>query len=143
MMTMHVFGRLPSGVNKSRIRRAAESAATVAKARQGTVNFVFVSQEKIRALNRLWRKKDQATDVLSFQSAPMPNADKCRMRGEVFVCPAFIKQVSKQERTDFCQEVLRAVIHGILHILGYDHVRPKERERMRQLQESALSKSFS
>ncbi len=73
------------------------------------VNVVFVSKEKIRKLNQKLRDKDEVTDVLSFTVSPEVS--------EIYLCPEYIKKNSD----DFEKEVLRMIVHGILHIKGYEH----------------------
>ena len=65
-----------------------------------TINIVFVSEDDIRVLNRDFRKKDEVTDVLSFKLD--------EKTGEVYICSN-------------APDIERMIIHGILHILGYDH----------------------
>ncbi len=77
------------------------------------VNIIFVKQDFIHDLNIKYRNVDSITDVLSF------NIDMDNMLGEVYVCPEYI--VSARPEIDLKEEVLRLIIHGILHLLGHDH----------------------
>lgn len=73
------------------------------------LNIIFVSSEYIKDLNLEFREKDSVTDVLSFDYSIKP------LSGEVYVCPEYVSK-------DFdYEEILRDIIHGILHITGYDH----------------------
>lgn len=72
------------------------------------LSIALVGQEKIRELNRKYRKKNKATDVLSFRYD--------EKTGEIVICPQKTK------------ELPRALIHGILHILGHSHKTMKEKE---------------
>jgi probable rRNA maturation factor len=76
------------------------------------VNIVFVDLDQIRELNKEYRRIDKATDVLSF------NIDEGNLLGEVYICPEYVK---REEQIPFQEEILRLIIHGILHLLGYDH----------------------
>lgn len=76
------------------------------------VNIVFVSPDYIKKLNTEFRNKETFTDVLSF------NMDEEDLLGEVYVCPQYIKETSD---TDPKEEIVRMIVHGILHLLGYDH----------------------
>ena len=75
-----------------------------------SVNIVFVNRRKIRELNREYRGKEYVTDVLSF------NLDNI---GEVYICPKYVKRNFKG--SEFVEEIVRLSIHGILHLLGYEH----------------------
>lgn len=77
------------------------------------VNVIFISAQEIKQLNSEYRNIDAVTDVLSF------NLDDTGFLGEVYICPDYVKEnISKEE---FEEEILRLVVHGILHLLGYDH----------------------
>lgn len=76
----------------------------------GTINIIFVSSKKIRQLNKDFRKKETQTDVLSFLLEEKP------LVGEIYVCPEYISKEYPYE------EVLRAIVHGFLHLVGYEHI---------------------
>lgn len=77
------------------------------------VSIIFVTPTFIRELNTQYRNINDVTDVLSF------NIDATELLGEIYVCPEYIK--STRPEIDFKEEVLRLIIHGILHLIGYDH----------------------
>ncbi len=76
-----------------------------------SVSVAFVDGETIRQLNNKYRNKDKETDVLSFADSEVKDFLKENSLGEVIVCPS---QVEKGE-------MVKVLIHGILHLLGYDH----------------------
>jgi len=78
-----------------------------------SVNVIFVKSEYIKELNREYRDIDAVTDVLSF------NIDGEGILGEIYICPEYVKSVHPE--LSFKEEILRLIIHGILHLLGYDH----------------------
>lgn len=77
------------------------------------VNIIFVNQKYIKDLNLEYRKKDEVTDVLSF------DMDSEQLLGEVYVCPEYIKENISEE--SFVEEIVRVCIHGVLHIQGFEH----------------------
>ncbi len=99
---------------------------------QGKISIVFVGLEEIKELNRIYRGKDYSTDVLSFI------LDERDFRGEVIISPEKVKENAGKD-TDFSKEILRAMIHGILHILGYDHIRREEEKEMKEKERLYLS----
>jgi len=79
------------------------------------VNIVFVKEEKIRELNKEYRSKNEVTDVLSF------NIDSDTILGEIYVCPEYV--INNIEKKKFKEEIIRLLIHGILHLQGLEHKR--------------------
>lgn len=77
------------------------------------VNIIFVEPSFIQELNKQYRNIDTVTDVLSF------NIDDKELLGEIYICPAYIKTTHPE--IDQKEETLRLIIHGILHLKGYDH----------------------
>lgn len=78
-----------------------------------SMSIIFTDQGYIKDLNSRYRKKDSVTDVLSFTIDTEP------LVGELYICPEFIKKHT--ESLKYQEEILRNIIHGFLHILGYDH----------------------
>ena len=99
------------------------------------INIVFVSSEYIRELNEKYRHIDSPTDVLSF---PISNDNRS---GEIYISPEYVFENFNGD--EFEEEILRLIIHGTLHILGYDHKESLEdspNEEMFKLQEELLLK---
>lgn len=79
----------------------------------GNVNVIFVEPSFIKDLNNQYRQIDSVTDVLSF------NIDTKELLGEVYICPEYIKTTRPEINQK--EEIIRLIIHGILHLIGYDH----------------------
>ena len=89
------------------------------------VSIAFVSPQEIQKMNKECRKKDKPTDVLSFEKGDDFKNDHL----EVVICPEAVKQ--KHPNTLLQEELVKSLIHGILHSLGYDHeISREEQERM-------------
>lgn len=98
-----------------------------------SVNIIFVKSEDIHELNMKYRGMNAPTDVLSFSQS-----DK---QGEIYISPEFVYTSFKGD--EFEQEILRLIIHGTLHILGYDHkesMNDSLEEEMFRVQEELLLK---
>ncbi len=88
---------------------------------RGSIDIILVGREDIKGMNKDYRNIDKETDVLSFSLREADknfidplNEDKV---GDVVICPDFVKENSN----DFKKELKKVLIHGILHLLGYDH----------------------
>lgn len=78
-----------------------------------TVNVVFVKNEEIKKLNKQYRQKDYVTDVLSF------NIDSKDILGELYIASDYVLDTIGTEK--YTEEIVRLIIHGVLHLLGNDH----------------------
>jgi rRNA maturation RNase YbeY len=106
-----------------------------------TASIVLTDDATIRALNRDYRESDQATDVLSFPFAdPVSIGDPARavFLGEIYVSLETARAQARAARRAFPREVAHLVIHGLLHLLGYDHRTRAERRRMAALEARLL-----
>ena len=91
------------------------------------LEIVFVSEERIRAINKTYRDKDAVTDVLSFgdyADAGLPRdlsqADPVVL-GQLFLCYDDIERAAKEDDVSLEREMAYILSHGVLHLLGYDH----------------------
>ncbi len=107
---------------------------------QGLISLVFVGPGRIKKLNKQYRKKNRVTDVLSFpaRAEVFVQEDNKNFLGEIVICLRVVKKTSKRENIPFEEELARVFIHGILHILGYDHFKPEEEKIMIIKQEKYL-----
>jgi len=100
-----------------------------------TLSLAFVSKEEIKKLNKKYRGKNKPTDVLSFELAEK----ECL--GEIVICPEVVKENSEKFGGGFKKEIVKVFVHGIFHLLGYDHEKSeKEAEKMEAKEEQYLAK---
>ncbi len=101
-----------------------------------TVAITFMSTARMRSLNRRTFGRDRATDVVAF---PLAHDDE--LVGDVYVCPSIARRSARCSRISSHEELLRLVVHGILHVLGYDHPTgaSRTRSRMWKLQEAYVA----
>jgi len=114
------------------------------KKRGGDLSIAFVGPARIREQNRIYRKKNSTTDVLSFSEKGNSKTGFCGGGlGEIIICPSQVKKNARILKTPFEKELTLCLIHGILHILGLDHERSKkEKNQMEQKQNYYLGKIF-
>lgn len=104
--------------------------------RRCELSVVFLNADEALALNRQYRSRDYATDVLSFQNEePL---------GDLVLCPEVLERQAVEHQLSVNQELGYMVIHGILHLLGFDHEKTKKEARvMFQLQDAVFQRLLS
>jgi probable rRNA maturation factor len=109
------------------------------KAEKNTeVSITFVDNSEIQSLNKTYRKKDYATDVLSF---PFDNKFNLPVNilGDIIISLEKADEQAEEYEHSFDREVAFLIVHGILHLLGYDHHTEEEEKVMFGLQKELLS----
>lgn len=101
---------------------------------QKEIELIFTSNEEIREINLNTRGKDKATDVLSFPYDEMPNVPL----GSIVISSNFVEEKSKLYKHSFEDEFALLFIHGLLHLLGYDH--EKDNGEHRKKEEELINK---
>ena len=106
-----------------------------------SVGVAFVGRARIQGLNRRYNGKNKATDVLSFRSERKFITPKARgaYLGEIVVCPAVTKNQAARLGTPWRGEFSHVIIHGILHLLGWDHEKSvKDARKMHAKEEEIM-----
>ena len=114
-------------------RRAAEEILSSLIGPEGEGSVGFVSDGRIRALNRDYRRVDRPTDVLSFSFAGDPFARG--VVGDVFISAETAAAQAAERGAPVEEELLRLLIHGLLHLAGHTHDAEKDGGRMRALED--------
>ncbi len=97
--------------------------------RKKTIELAFVGKKRMAALNIRYRGIDKATDVLSFGADKFAEKFGNTSLGEIVICPNIVARQAKISGNAFRTELSRVFIHGILHLLGYEHVRDAKKAR--------------
>jgi probable rRNA maturation factor len=90
--------------------------------RGNSMSIVFIGHQKMQDMNRRFRGKDYPADVLSFRY-PGAIVEGSPFLGEIVICPEVASGNARKHRTSHETEIRRLLLHGILHLLGYDHER--------------------
>ncbi len=120
---------------EEKIKKAAETTLEYLKIEGSEVEIYLVSDETMHLINKKYRGKDKPTNVLSFEEPvdiPRPNTDK-RHLGEIYLAPEYIRNHN--------DDIALLVVHGILHLLGYDHMNDKEAAVMEAKEDEVLEKA--
>lgn len=105
----------------------------------GDISLHFIGDKRMKTLNSLHRHKKSTTDVLSFASRENKiKYDSKEDIGDIFIDVPHIKRQARVWKENFETEMVRMIIHGILHILGYDHVKKNDANEMFAKQENYL-----
>lgn len=107
-----------------------------------SISVALVDNRTIKELNREFRHKDAVTDVLAWEGdRKMPQSKQVRNTvdlGEIIICFPQTQKQAKEFGVSFQQEFKKLLVHGFLHILGYDHIKKKDREIMESLEEKLM-----
>lgn len=98
-----------------------------------------VSAPRMRLLNRRYRGKDKPTNVLSFPAAPAPDV-RPRPLGDVLICPAVLRREARAQGKSEKAHWAHLVVHGTLHLAGYDHELPGDAARMERREVAVLKR---
>lgn len=93
------------------------------------VSVLLVGERRSRTLNARYRGRDRSTNVLSFP-APAVSARSAGSLGDLVICPAVLRAEARDQRKPVRAHWAHMVVHGLLHLLGYDHQRDREAQRM-------------
>jgi len=105
----------------------------------GEVSVALLSEEAIQQLNRDYRGKDQATNVLSFP-ADIPDFVDLKHLGDILICPSVVRREAQEQGKQESAHWAHMVVHGCLHLLGYDHIEDDQAEQMESLETVILAK---
>lgn len=135
--SVHLFG-----VSEQKIRKVVFFVLKNLK-KNGNVSIHLVGDKKIKSLNNKYRGKNKVTDVLSFSMDDgRENFILESDLGDIFVCIPQIKRQAKNFEVPFLHELCRMIIHGMLHLSGYDHAKDDQAKKMFGLQEKLLKNCY-
>jgi probable rRNA maturation factor len=122
-------------------QRAADAAVTVADEADDAfeVSVMLTDDAHIQELNRIWRSKDKPTNVLSFPAPEQPGATGPRHLGDIALAYETLVREAEEESKDLAHHFAHLIVHGVLHLLGYDHEVEAEAEIMEALEVKALA----
>ena len=103
-------------------------------------DVTFVDQETIHEINKNYRNKDKSTDVITFALWDAKDSVKTPLLGEIFLSIKDIEQKAIEQENDLTTQIIFSFIHGVLHLLGYDHIKKNEEAIMFKLQDKILTK---
>ena len=136
-------------ITGSLITSTVKSVLTAEKVVDGVeLGVLITTQQRIHELNRTYRNMDRPTDVLSFFMIPEKESedtglfinppDNIRHLGEVIISyPQAVTQ-ARENHHPVSEEIKILLVHGVMHLLGYDHEKPEDEKRMKPREEGYL-----
>lgn len=128
------------------VSKVLERAAQHEETGEAEVSVTFTDDESIRAINRDYREKDQATDVISFSMEEQGEDEVAiigetgpRLLGDIIISVERTKLQAEEYGHSFERELGFLAVHGFLHLLGYDHMNEQDEKKMFGRQEEILS----
>ncbi|MFO1443419.1 rRNA maturation RNase YbeY [Bacillus sp. Bva_UNVM-123] len=128
------------------IAKLLNFAAKMEEIDEGTeISLTFVDNHKIREINKEYRNKDSATDVISFAMEEMGEGEMAivgvempRVLGDIIISVEKAKEQAEEYGHSFMRELGFLAVHGFLHLLGYDHMTPEDEKEMFSRQKDIL-----
>ena len=129
------------GIERRTLARKAKIVLEAIELGDSELSLSLVGDEEIRRLNRDYRGKDRPTDVLSFSLREGDHAAVGGALGDVVISLETAARQAKEYRGTLAAEVDRLLVHGILHLAGYDHeISPREERRMKRKDRDMLAR---
>ena len=108
------------------------------RAAGGEIGVRVVGSAESRRLNARYRGKDRPTNVLSFPPAPLPDRAPGRPLGDLVICAQVVRSEAREQRKPLEAHWAHLVVHGALHLIGYDHEREADAKRMERREIAVL-----
>jgi probable rRNA maturation factor len=133
-VTVSYRTRRPWAPAPASLRRWAELAAG---RREGELGIRIVGRGESRSLNERWRGRPQATNVLAFPASPTLRG---KQLGDLVVCAPVVAREAREQGKALAAHWAHMVVHGTLHLVGFDHVRSTDARRMERRERALLGR---
>lgn len=125
---------IPSALSEENITKWIDRVAASHQKEAGDLTYIFCSDQKILEINNQYLQHDYYTDIITFDYS-----EDNLISGDIFISLDTVKSNSEEFGTDYNEELHRVIIHGILHLCGFDDHTDEEEKEMRNLENQALS----
>lgn len=99
----------------------------------------IVDEKEITKINKTYRNKNKSTNIISFEFDPPPGV-KTDFLGDLIICATVVRAEAKLQHKTMVSHWAHLTIHGVLHLLGYDHINDADAEKMEKLEIKILKK---
>ncbi len=125
--------------SEERIVRAVQLSCALANdIKEVSLCLRFSTNAIVQQLNAQWRDKDSVTDVLSFPMQEYGEIDEKESLGDIIIAVPFVLEESKRLNLPAADHVIHLVVHGTLHLLGYDHIDDSDAEIMQVMENRVM-----
>ncbi|MGK7391918.1 MAG: rRNA maturation RNase YbeY [Candidatus Cyclobacteriaceae bacterium M2_1C_046] len=121
--------------HRTRLKNWIKKVIAEHKYSPGDINYIFADDEYLLKINQQYLNHDYYTDIITFDQSEEENT----ISGDIYLSVERIRENSFQQKADFVEELKRVMVHGILHLLGYNDQTPEEKEGMRKKEEACIS----
>ena len=128
--------------NQASLARLARAILSDVGEASAELGILFVGDQRMRGLNRRYRGKDRTTDVLAFAMRGVPHSSSHLLGDVVIAVPTAARQ-AKQGQRSLDEELTVLLVHGILHLCGYDHERSEKEARRMHRRERMILRSIA
>jgi probable rRNA maturation factor len=118
-------------------RDSREATTTLPPFKAVVLTLRLVDEDEGRALNREYRQRDYATNVLTFEYGVDPDGTA---HGDIVLCVPVLHREAREQDKALLHHAAHLTLHGVLHALGYDHIEPDEAGRMEAIEIAILQK---
>ena len=125
-------------INENWVRSVCENILMDSNQNEASITFIFSNDDKLRKLKKEYFGEDVFTDTISFNL----EEESDPIEGEVYISLERVSENAHTFQQDFITEYKRVIIHGCLHLLGYNDELPEDKTKMTELEEKYLSHNF-
>ena len=140
-MKDYIFNTTSEEIDFTTLDKVINFACSYLKVENPLLNVVIVDNKKIKEINKEYRNKDSVTDVISFAFEEVDDVEYegVRFLGEIYISYERCKEQAHEYGHSVEREFCYLGIHGVLHLLGYDHMIEEDKKVMRALEEEILN----
>ena len=140
-MKDYIFNTTDEKIDTTELADVLEFACNHLNIKNPLLNVVIVDNVKIREINKEYRNKDAVTDVISFAFEEVKDVkyEDVRFLGEIYISYERCKSQASEYGHSVRREFSYLAVHGLLHLLGYDHMNEDDKKVMRALEEEILN----
>lgn len=140
-MKDYIFNTTKKKIDTSEMDKVINFACKKMNVKNPLLNIVLVNNKRIQKINKEYRNIDAVTDVISFafEEVNDVNYDDIRFLGEIYISYERCCEQAQEFGHSVRRELCYLAVHGLLHLLGYDHMNEKDKKVMRTIEEEILN----